>query len=77
MLIPEFQFFLAGFETSATTLTFALYELAQPHNKHIQDKARAEINTVLRKYDGQLTYEGLNEMSYIDQIIKGSFGKNS
>lgn len=67
-----FVFFLAGFETSSTTLTFALYELCQPNNEHIQDRARAEIDDVLAKYDGQLTYEGLNEMPYIDQIINGT-----
>lgn len=67
-----FVFFLAGFETTSTTLTFALYELSQPKNKHIQDRARAEINDVLIKHDGQLTYEGINEMPYIDQILNGT-----
>lgn len=64
-----YVFFLAGFETSSTTLTFALYELAV--NKDIQDKARQHIETILNKYQGNLTYEALSEMTYIDHIING------
>lgn len=61
-------FFLAGFETSATSMTFVLYELAK--NMDIQRRARNEINTVLEKY-GVLSYESMMEMSYIEQIING------
>lgn len=68
-----FVFFLAGFETSSTTLTYCLYELALDKHKHIQDEARREIRTILEKYDGNLTYEAIHEMTYIDQIINGRF----
>lgn len=64
-----FVFFLAGFETSATTMTFALYELSQ--HMDIQQKARDEIKKVLDKYNGVLSYEAMMEMSYLDQIING------
>lgn len=65
----RFVFFLAGFETSATSMTFVLYELSR--NMDIQRKARNEINKVLEKYNGVLSYESMLEMSYIDQIING------
>ncbi|CAD7079480.1 unnamed protein product [Hermetia illucens] len=62
-----FVFFVGGFETSSSTLTFTFYELAI--NQDIQDKCRAEINRVLEKYNGNLTYEAMNEMHYVEQTI--------
>ncbi|XP_055948651.1 cytochrome P450 3A21-like [Argiope bruennichi] len=60
-------FFLAAYDTSATTLTFASYLLAL--NPDIQDKAFEEIREVLQRYKGELTYEALQEMKYLDNII--------
>ncbi|CAD7079481.1 unnamed protein product [Hermetia illucens] len=62
-----FVFFVGGFETSLSTLTFTFYELAK--NQNIQDKCRDEINRVLEKYDGKLTYEAMNEMHYVEQTV--------
>lgn len=64
-----FVFFVAGFETSATTLTFALLELAL--NQDIQDELRNEIETTLKAYNGTVTYEAVMEMSYLDKVIHG------
>lgn len=64
-----FIFFIAGFETASTTLSYVLYELSV--NKHFQDRARKEIQTVLEKHDGQFTYEAMISMNYIGQIIYG------
>lgn len=64
-----FAFFLAGFETSATTMTFALYELAI--NSQIQDTLRLEILQVLEKYNNKLTYKAIQEMQYLKKVLKG------
>lgn len=68
-----FVFFVAGFETSSTTMTFALYELAK--NQELQDKTRAEINRVLGKHEGKITYESMIDMKYLGQIIDGKIFK--
>lgn len=68
-----FIFFLAGFETTSTALTFSLYELAM--NPDIQTKARHIIQEAYRKYNGQFTYEMMMELQYIEQIIDETLRK--
>ena len=62
-------FLIAGYETSGSTLTFALYELAL--HPEIQHSLRAEIVQVLSKHDGKLTYDGMQDMSYLDRVVSG------
>lgn len=69
IIAQSLLFFLAGFETSSSTSGFALYELA--FNPDIQEKARTEINRIFKAHNNQITYEGLMEMQYLDQIING------
>lgn len=64
-----FIFFLGGFETSSTTMQFALYELAL--DQECQKKARDEIKRVLAKYKGEMTYEAIYEMDYLGRVIDG------
>lgn len=63
-----FLFFLAGFETSSSALTFCTYELAL--NPDIQSKARQIINAAFKKH-GEFTYEMMMDMPYIDYLLQG------
>lgn len=58
-------FFIAGLESSSVTMSFALYEVAR--NPDIQRRVRAEIHKCL-KANG-LTYESINDMKYLTQVI--------
>lgn len=64
-----FVWFIGGYETSSITITFTLYELAQ--NLEVQKKAQEEIDTILSKHDGNLTYDVLQEMVYLDMVVSG------
>ncbi|XP_012060475.1 PREDICTED: cytochrome P450 6A1-like [Atta cephalotes] len=63
-----FVFFLAGFETSSTTISNVLYELAL--NPEIQDKLREEIDEVYAKHGGNLIYDNIKKMNYLDMVFK-------
>lgn len=62
-------FFLAGYETSSTALTYILFELSQ--HPQIQQKARESARKILEKHNGLYTYDAINEMQYIEQCAKG------
>lgn len=64
------SFFVDGFETSSITLSFAGYQLAV--HQDVQQKLREEIVSVLAKHNGELTYESLKEMTYMEQVISES-----
>lgn len=68
-----FMFFTAGFDTSSTLMSFALLELSV--NEDIQNHMRDEVNKVFQKNNGELTYEALSEMHYMDMVISETLRK--
>ncbi|XP_014244487.1 cytochrome P450 6a2-like [Cimex lectularius] len=68
-----YVFFAAGFETSSSVQSYALYELA--FNQDIQKTLREEIDEVLAKHGGKPTYEALQEMPYLEQVINEAMRK--
>lgn len=64
-----FVFFAAGYETSSTTVTYCLYELAK--RPELQQRVHNEIDSVLTRYNGKITYDSVSEMKYLDKCIKG------
>ncbi|XP_048504926.1 cytochrome P450 6a2-like isoform X2 [Athalia rosae] len=67
-----FGFFLAGFETSSSTATHCLYELA--FHQDIQDKLANEINTVIKEFGG-VTYESIAAMPYLHKVVSETLRK--
>ncbi|XP_073969046.1 probable cytochrome P450 6a13 [Rhodnius prolixus] len=63
------SFLTAGFDTTAMTILFTLYELSR--NPEIQEKVREEILREMEQ-SGSLTYDALKEMHFLEQCIKES-----
>uniref|UniRef100_A0A2S2NDH0 Putative Cytochrome p450 n=1 Tax=Schizaphis graminum TaxID=13262 RepID=A0A2S2NDH0_SCHGA len=68
-----FVFFLAGFETSSTTLSFCLHEMAV--NQDIQNRVYEEINETADKYGMPFSYEAISSMNYLEQCLKETMRK--
>ncbi|CAB3365204.1 Hypothetical predicted protein [Cloeon dipterum] len=66
-------FFLAGFETSSTLISFSCLELAT--NPDVQRKLQDDIDRALSNHNGKLTYDALKEMKYLDAVIQESLRK--
>ncbi|KPJ12327.1 Cytochrome P450 6B6 [Papilio machaon] len=67
MIAQVFVFFGAGFETSSTASSYTLHQLA--FNPEYQLKVQEEIDQVLKKYDNKITYEAVNEMTYLEKAF--------
>ncbi|KYN29650.1 Cytochrome P450 9e2 [Trachymyrmex cornetzi] len=67
MTAQAFIFFLGGFETSSTEMCFAAHEIAA--NPDIQTKLQQEIDNVLEKSNGEVSYEIINRLEYLDAVI--------
>ncbi|KZC03734.1 putative cytochrome P450 6a14 [Dufourea novaeangliae] len=68
-----FGFFIAGFETSSSAMSNALYELAL--NTDIQDKVRNEIRENFAQHDETFTYEQVKQMKYLDLVFQETLRK--
>ncbi|XP_049836826.1 probable cytochrome P450 6a13 [Schistocerca gregaria] len=68
-----FVFFVAGFETSSTTMSFCIHELAV--NPDIQDRLRSEVDSVLSRHSGEVTYDAVQEMTYLDRVVAETLRK--
>ncbi|XP_054712373.1 cytochrome P450 3A8-like [Uloborus diversus] len=63
-------FFFAGFDATASAMSFVFYELAL--NPDVQEKLIAEIDEVLASSDGKLTYDTIQNMKTLDNVISES-----
>lgn len=61
--------FVAGLDNLVSTIKNCIYELSK--SEELQTKARHDVLDAMDKTNGELTYETLNEMQYLDQCING------
>jgi len=59
-------FFIAGHDTTATALTFAIYALAK--HPDVQEKSRKEVQQVLG--NEEQTFENLQNLQYLQMVIQ-------
>ena len=65
-----FAFYFAGFDVSATVMSFTAYELTI--NPDIQHNLIAEIDEILEELGSRpLTYDALQKMKYMNMVICG------
>ena len=60
---------VAGSETSASTIMFALWMLAR--HPDCQERLREDLRETLSKFGGEISYETAQECKYLDMVFKG------
>lgn len=78
MTLPEltaqaFTLYAAGFETTSSTMSFCIFELAK--NQNVLARVQKEIDSILNRYDGELNYEAYQEMTYLENCINETLRK--
>lgn len=63
-----FVFFIAGCKSFPSTLAYT-------QNQKLMNRANEEVQQILDKFDGKLTYESIMEMKFIDLCVKETFRK--
>ncbi|XP_050485243.1 cytochrome P450 6k1-like [Bombus huntii] len=66
-------FYIGGSETSASTMSFTLHELAL--NPDVQKTLRTEIQDALEKTGGKITYDMITTLPYLDMVISETLRK--
>ena len=66
-------FNLGGFETSSSTMSFCLYELAM--NTQIQERLRSEICGFFEEGKDHIAYDRIVEMHYLEQVVNETLRK--
>ncbi|XP_075153331.1 cytochrome P450 6d3-like [Haematobia irritans] len=73
----SFLFYMAGSETTASTTSYTIYELSM--NPEVLKKAQDDVDKALRKhnlnFEGKLTYEAVQDMTYLDLCVMETLRK--
>lgn len=69
IVAQAFIFFLAGFDTSSTLMSFTCHNLA--YHEDVQNRLREEIDNLMADNDDkQLSYDTLAKMKYMDMVLQ-------
>lgn len=58
-----------GYVATAASMTWCLYELAKSAVN--QDKLVEEVRVVMKRHESRISYEAIQEMTYLDQVVSG------
>jgi len=70
LMANALMLFFAGFDTQAITISQVLHNMVK--NSDVQDRLCEEIDEALEKTNGKITYEILDDIPYLDWVIKES-----
>ncbi|XP_019700138.1 cytochrome P450 9e2-like [Harpegnathos saltator] len=73
IVAQAFIFFFAGFETSSTLMCFIAHELAV--HQDIQERLWEEVEKHFVEDNGEITYETLSKMAYMDMVVSEALRK--
>ena len=62
-----FSFFFGGFDTVSSQTCIIAHLLAE--NPDVQERLQQEIDETLKNNNGELTYDAIHEMKYLDAVI--------
>ncbi|KOB66771.1 Cytochrome P450, partial [Operophtera brumata] len=71
LVSQAFLFFLAGFETVSSTMSFLLHELAV--NPDVQERLVEEIRENDKRKGDKFDYNSIQNMSYMDMVVSGNY----
>ena len=63
ILATSFLFFIAGYETTASLLTFLFYSLS------VNEKCQQKLYEEVKAFDGHYDYETISKMPYLEACV--------
>lgn len=69
LIAQAFLFFIAGFETISSSMSFLMYELAV--NPDVQKRLTQEIREHDSKTGGKFDFNSIQSMTYMDMVVSG------
>lgn len=61
--------FGASIDSPSLAITFLMFEITK--NPHVQERLIEEIDRVLGKHNGEVTWDSISEMKYVEMVLDG------